>query len=560
VETNETRLLEPGLLGRWIIERFEIWQMPFLSANQLGSLTSERSGLLLSLGDDVRHLWQAGFLQADYDSSSAQAAYDWLELVQTDSDGESYYADSREFRAPTEGFGSVIGRLPPLPADLEPHFHPFRYYVLLGLERVLQLHIDSLQMLHAHALYPRALADSIARFQQFTGDDTFTNLVNQWNSVASLAIAVEPCVFGTLFGVERQAVGSGKVRADLLAKHREELQETFRHIGLDRIESARRALCVTADMLDPNKEVHVVLRLSEGITRLTRTQGRLGGAMYLLTMAEMLRRMAEAAFQKNLCEEDELGFGSSLPGAKAQWYGSDRILDADEATKLQYLRGLGLDYGVRVRWYVEGATEYYAIKSVLGRYRQIELLDLRGSVAEKGGKGLAFRESLRRDLSSHVFSFISIDGDRDDFRSLIAKATVDREICGMSFISQPDFEIENFTIEELVRVTVQIATDQDLDSGALQPLIAALPNAASGKQFMDAVRHRVPDLSQFGKGEDWGTALMQFALANPNFSPDSGRTGIRKIVTAIQLALKATTDDYIGTRTRQLNGTIGNTW
>lgn len=64
---------------------------------------------------------------------------------------------------------------------------------------------------------------------------------------------------------------------------------------------------------------------------------------------------------------------------------------------------------------MEGNSEYHALQSVFGSYIAIDLVNLRGHVVAKAGKGVGFRDNLRSDLKSLVFSFVSIDGDRSDY-------------------------------------------------------------------------------------------------------------------------------------------------
>ena len=65
-------------------------------------------------------------------------------------------------------------------------------------------------------------------------------------------------------------------------------------------------MCREAEALEPNKEVHLILRLTERKYRLEKVKGVLGGATYLLTMAEMIRRSAETVFGTELPEEAEI--------------------------------------------------------------------------------------------------------------------------------------------------------------------------------------------------------------------------------------------------------------
>jgi hypothetical protein len=181
-------------------------------------------------------------------------------------------------------------------------------------------------------------------------------------------------------------------------------------IEVEALEQARRDLCIAAELLDRNKQVHTLLRLAKGDARL-KLKGHLGGAMYLLTIAETLRRATEKANGILLPEEDELGFGWTPLDMKKNLYGSNRLLDGDRKAAGEFLRDFRLDYGIRLRCYVEGDTEYYALKALLDDYNAtwVQLINLSGQVVEKRGRGIAFRESLRNDLNAHIFSCVVVD-------------------------------------------------------------------------------------------------------------------------------------------------------
>ncbi len=150
---------------------------------------------------------------------------------------------------------------------------------------------------------------------------------------------------------------------------------------------------MAAELLDRNKEVHTILRLTQH-KLLPKIKDRLGGSLHLRVMAETLRRATEAAFDIDLPEEDEKGFGA-YRGHKKMLYGSNRILDYNRNAAHQFLRHSGLDYGVHIRWYVEGDTEYGALNSFFEKFGPIvELINLRGIVAQGKRKGVAFKENL----------------------------------------------------------------------------------------------------------------------------------------------------------------------
>ena len=56
--------------------------------------------------------------------------------------------------------------------------------------------------------------------------------------------------------------------------------------------------------------------------------------------------------------------------------------------------------------------------------------------------------------------FISIDGDRSDNVRIVRKAAEEDDICGRFFISEPDFEFQNFTLDELEEILWKVCEDR----------------------------------------------------------------------------------------------------
>jgi hypothetical protein len=68
------RLIEPELLGRWIVERWYIWLMRLLNSRQLAKFSHERGvGVSASSGEDVERLWQLGPANSWRSSMTTQA-------------------------------------------------------------------------------------------------------------------------------------------------------------------------------------------------------------------------------------------------------------------------------------------------------------------------------------------------------------------------------------------------------------------------------------------------------------------------------------------------------
>jgi hypothetical protein len=519
----------------------------------LDSFASDRGVMSFFLGRYIRDIWQVGLLNADIVASPSRLSIDGLTLVTEGESAQYLYADERILGQRSMGWGNAVEEIQPISLEVKLLFHPFRYYVLYKIDRMLRLNISPIQMLAAPERYAGMLESEIQRFQQLSADSRFAQNVHSWNTDAALIIATEPCLFERLFGVIKYSPFDGlESQQRQIKAHWEDLARCYRATGLEQVKKLHEHLCFAAKSLDPNRNVHTMLSLMRGESRLNEVKGNLGGAMCLLTMAQMLRRAAEEVFQTTLAEEDEVGFGPASRVAKERLYGAQRVLDADRGVKNQFLRTFGLDYGLRLRWYVEGDTEFRAVDTMLGGYTAVELVNLRGHVAQKAGKGVAFRDSLRNDLKAGIFSFVSVDGDRSDYGRAVRKAAEEDEICGMFFVSTPDFEFDNFTLAELEDSLWSIAAETGTNDAKRSLLHTSIVDTACAKDMIAAVERALPELrGVVGKGETWGKTLGAFAWENPEKTDQrTGETQTRPIVEAVRYALHSVTADYRSSRAR----------
>lgn len=224
-------------------------------------------------------------------------------------------------------------------------------------------------------------------------------------------------------------------------------------------------------------------------------------------------------------------------------YGSNRLLDNYKA-KSEFIRDLRLDYNVRLRWYVEGDTELGALRSALGGHSAIEIINLRGDIIAKRGKGLSFRGSLANDIHRSVYSWVSLDEDAEHNLRALRKAVEDDEMFGMFFISKPDFEFANFTLDELVEVLWNIAKENGAAGDDKQKLIQHTSNAKTGKKLFDLAKQVMPELQRVDKGKSWGEKLMEFARKNQTMRLIDGSTRTRPIIEAIYSALRTINCHY----------------
>lgn len=410
-------------------------------------------------------------------------------------------------------------------------FHPFRIYSVYVALKITTAQTSTLQYL----LNDRGLL-SIAKLyrkllNKSTSEATFTEGIEFANCLSELCVVLEPVAYQSIFrSVRWSHPETEESIQERIAERLEMVGTILDSLGLDQIDELRRALCREAEIVDGNKRLHLIIRLMRSSER-NKLKGDIGLSMTFLTMAEVLRRAAEKHFAVCLQEEDELGFGQWMPGARKLLYGTDRLLDANRIDRVTFLQQMGLNHGTKIRCYVEGRTEAAALNYAFEPYRQIAVVDLGGQVIEKRGKGLAFRDSLRRDIREQVFSFVFIDGDLAENLSTVKQAARHNEIVGAFFVSDPDFELENFTFAELLDVVCEIA-EIDLLDQEKQELLDSVSRCISASEFFSILGNEDSRLARATKGAIWGERLMALALSAGGNGDDE-----RSIVQAVRLVL-----------------------
>jgi len=294
----EYEIISPVLVTNWIIERRFIWQMRFLTMQELCRQAREKGLAFSTSGRDlgfstldrtVQHLWQLGLLRADYVISRCPLTTEGLTLVHQDDAGNCGYADRRGCVRKAEGFGGVTRGLPDVPPGIHLMFHPFRYYVLCEIEEMLQMTIGTAGLLNNPESLTQAVNFHVDRFNRRISSERFNLEVCRWNEIVSLAVSAEPFTYSQLFGVYKMpAMGNGSNEATFrreMENQRTNCKNILKEIGIDKVNQILSDLCRQAESLEPNTDVHRILRFTADRYRIERVKGKLGGAVLLLTMA-----------------------------------------------------------------------------------------------------------------------------------------------------------------------------------------------------------------------------------------------------------------------------------
>ena len=106
-----------------------------------------------------------------------------------------------------------------------------------------------------------------------------------------MVVAIEPIYYRKVFGSVSWPIAdtlkSFRTKIDI---YKRDVINDIKTVSLKRLEKIRGKLCIEAELIDSNKILHVILRLMNARSR-QKLEGKIGGAMLLLTMAEMLREI-----------------------------------------------------------------------------------------------------------------------------------------------------------------------------------------------------------------------------------------------------------------------------
>ena len=526
----------------------EITQHKLLKPGELVTYT-HKHGLSLLNKKYIIGLWRIGLLQADVIYSNTKLEIDGLVSVDKQDDAEYCYFDNRVVPNSKDGWKKTLTINSESIDGFELYFHPFRFYVLYHLERVIKYRISSMQYLLDPCGANRLVDMENEHLDKWSATEEFSQKIRDWNQIVDLAVFVEPWAYVRVFNTLRwqfpDDTDSFNQKKDLRFS---QIKTYLREIGLEEVEKIREQICIDVELLDDNKVLHIILRMMN--TRMRESlNGNIGGSMLLFSMAEMLRLACEVTFDTELKEEDELGFGVWMKDIKKEMYGANRLYDAKRKVKNEFMRQYGLDYSVRARCYVEGETEAGALTSILGLSAGIEIINLKGRVAAKGE--VAFRDSLKQDIESQIFSIILIDSDRVDYIRAIRKAAQHDEVCGLFFISKPDFEFGNFNLNDMATIIVDYAKSIDVYIFSVENVYRNIQGAKSGNELMKKIKNSMPELSDIAKGEEWGVLLMNYASQNPIYKPEEKEELTERPVNeVINILLRSLSIGYRTTRSK----------
>lgn len=408
--------------------------------------------------------------------------------------------------------------------------HPFRFYLLLQFLKECRREVILLPDISK--TYVDELAQRLET-KSPKGKDVEQKLRTA-NNIIDLAILLEPIYWADITGWEMFQDDTTP-----LDNYRLKVCDLIKTLDPQKWEAVHRELRGHAAKIDRNDELYLLLRLSSWDKRY-KLQGRISAALWLRHIAEFIRRAFEEIHAVEWQEEDRF-YGYWHPGNRETHFGFERPLDNGNIAISYIAWNFGLYTSSSVRWYVEGWTEYYAIRHILPipEVYGIELINLKGNIAsEKASVAMKVTDSLEEDKRQRRFSMISFDMD-DKQNVKFFRDRVERDqVVGFITANQPDFEFANFALAELVEIAAHLDDQNGLDGNVVRN--ADWSEVKSGKSFEHGYM-KIPTGRRELKGEAWGKALAEYAKEKP-FRSDNQLE--RPFITEIRASLQCRIANY----------------
>ena len=237
----------------------------------------------------------------------------------------------------------------------------------------------------------------------------------------------------------------------------------------------------------------------------------------LYEMAEIVRLVLEQiSEQPQVKEWDPTGHPSTpwverVYGSQPQ-FGSPKFLRP-------VVRHFGLDPAFRIQWLVEGPTEKGFIVQYAKRFGANiqEFVD----ILVFGGDGNLSRRSAAIDAQlefagrEQCFVTLTFD-DSPSVRNRVDGLIKDRLVNLRYVLNRPDFELENFTIEQLIAVSLNWATYLSKSVKLTQQtLVREVSSQSNNKGFEKALNDTLRSKNEqyrLSKGEEWGKRLADHLM------------------------------------------------
>jgi hypothetical protein len=411
-------------------------------------------------------------------------------------------------------------------------FHPFRIYTMHEIQDSLRLPVDRSSLLFGEKLIS-LVQDHITRFEQ---GGWLQKRADNANRISELCELLEPIYWPRITGASSRSENPG-LDPQATTNYTYSAKCYIQTLSPDEWEHNHSYMRRVADQIDENGSLYLMLRLSSWEQR-RKLKGSISLGLWIRHMAEVIRLGFEETHNVKWKEEDRF-FGFWIGKGREILYGSDRPLDTPDKTRTKLAFLFRVNTGSAARWYVEGHTEYYAIRELIPDLSEygVELYNMMGAIKDgRNNLPLKVSELLDHDLASQRFSIFTIDGDVLANIDWLRNQVVNSKIYGNIYICEPDFELANFTVGELVLAACQMHKEDGYDHSCLQDVDWS--GISSGRDFE---RRYETACSRSLKGPRWGRALGRYIANNPC---KEGSDQPRPIVGQAEIATAMRSYDY----------------
>lgn len=380
-------------------------------------------------------------------------------------------------------------------------------------------------------------------------DDAVGNQSQEFRRILALLLLAEPMVHGVIHGSIRYESGES-IEQYYEWRERTMAEDLLQKVGLTKDQAIKwhEELSIQACLNDPLSGIRTLV--NQVVPRnMDRTKGQVLRTKNAIDQAESLRRYLEWKYETDLPEEDD--YESRQEWVKRENYGTKRLLDGNRTARRRIVREFGLDHEDRVVLYLEGPTETAFVKAVADAWgvnlesRGIQLFNLEGK--DKIGKSRVLHQQLESLQGREVFAYAALDEDGGGEHLRVLKGLARDGLLSAGFsVWKPDFEEQNFSLEELASTASKLAKDSGQEFTLTADEIRQRMNEKQvpvGK----AIEQLTSAQKAFTtKGNSWGAALAAMVTADNAEVPEiiKDEQGDRPILTVLKMLIRGTTADF----------------
>ena len=420
-------------------------------------------------------------------------------------------------------------------------YHPFQIWTISQLFRQLEIGLDA--GIHLCSMDPPGLTpEKLRRFVEQSLDRRVKSLVDfpknksclEFNQqLLPLFLWLEsyflPVVRGPRPGIvhlssfDPYAWNSWRKDNDVRARLAEH------SVTMERLTEWREKMLFNASLYDPAEDFYLLLR-SMPFDQRAKFKGQLRLAYDFYELGEVIRLFLEQVSDKPVLKEWDTSGVPNTPWVK-RVYGSQPKFGSPSFLR-PVVRHFGLDPAYRVQWLVEGQTE----EGFIIRYAERLGADIQEFVSIRNFRGdgeikkqmNSLNAALKAAGYEQCFVTLTFD-DSNKARKRVESLAKDGLVNTPFVLNAPDFELENFTVEQLVFVATTWAAELSQFVKTSQcTLLAEIGHRVQNKEkegfekAFNHVLHSHGEQYKLSKGKEWGKRLADQLIGERGCEPLRG--------------------------------------